>query len=165
MNGQALGGQKRGAMLAHAQRTRNGRGPPGNRLPAAFPLTALLNGMPAPRRSRCSAKAHGLCLPGNIKTRANQGGQKCRPAQIALGRHATYKEANQVAGKWAYSAYPATWHRLRGGPGCRCQRGRRCLRRQSHSPSFAGSRSSRRSTLPTGDLGRLARNSMREGRL
>ena len=81
-------------MLAHAQRTRDGRGPPGNRLPAAFPLTALLNGMPAPSPLALQRQGARASSAKKYQNKSKLRGQKCQFAQIALGPHAMNKRAN-----------------------------------------------------------------------
>ena len=164
MNGQAgwaKTGRNASARPAHTEWAQPARKP----LARRFPPDGIAERYACPSPLALQRQRARASSAREYQNKSKSRGQKCQFAQIALGPHAMNKGANQGAGKWAYSAYPATRRQLRGGPGCRCQRGRRCLRRQSHSPAFAGSRSSRRSTLPTGDLGRLARNSMREGRL
>lgn len=164
MNGQAgwaKTGRNASARPAHTEWAR----PAGKPLARHFPPDGIAERYARPLAARVAAPRRTGFVCQEISKQEQIKGPEM-PIRANCTKTSCYEERSELkGGQMGDAAHPATRRRLRGGPGCRCQRSRRCLRRQSHSPSFAGSRSSRRSTLPTGDLGRLARNSMREGRL
>ena len=164
MNGQAgwaKTGRNASARPAHTEWAR----PAGKPLARRFPPDGIVERYARPSPLALQRQRARVSSAMEYQNKSKSRGSKM-PSCAHCTRTSCYEERSELkGGQMGDAAHPATRRQLRGGPGCRCQRGRRCLRRQSHSPAFAGSRSSRRSTLPTGDLGRLARNSMREGRL